>query len=392
MELNKAKELKKERSLAFKGAIRDDVSAVRIPTYSFDFTWKFFDSGFTLQDCIYNYDNLLKACLEYQQRYDFDVTYDSSRNPMRVGDAVGYNCYTLDGDKLNFVDVEQMSSEDYPLFLEKGFLKFYFENMIPHLAGFKTKDEAVRKYARACEETYLFFDYIKRANGILQNEYGIPAEAPYGTGANGLDQLFNYCRGIKGLSSDLRRKPQMVEDALKLYYEESGANSFFDTTDWNAPEADECCWHVWMPMLSHTILSPKQFERFMWPYMKDFMDRTVAHDITAEFFVEGGMLRFVDFFRECPSGHFVLWQEEDDIREVKKALPNLCHMGGLSSVILGKGTPEENIEQTKKVIDDVGYDGKLILTTYKFISYRNDCTRENLKAVMDFAKEYGRIK
>ena len=80
--------------------------------------------------------------------------------------------------------------------------------------------------------------------------------------------------------------------------------------------------------------------------------------------------------------------EEDDIFEIRRKYPNICLIGGIDVNLLGSGTPEECVASVKKVIDEIGRDGGLILSPNKMISYANDCCAENLKAICDFVATY----
>ena len=75
--------------------------------------------------------------------------------------------------------------------------------------------------------------------------------------------------------------------------------------------------------------------------------------------------------------------------EAKKKIGDNCALvGGFPTDLLGRGTPEECSEYTKKLIDTLGEGGGYILTTDKMISYRTDCRAENLKAVNETAFNY----
>ena len=57
--------------------------------------------------------------------------------------------------------------------------------------------------------------------------------------------------------------------------------------------------------------------------------------------------------------------------------------------MLGRGTPQDCIDRLEYLYDAMdAKNGGFILTTDKFISYRNDAKPENLKAVCDFVTSY----
>lgn len=72
--------------------------------------------------------------------------------------------------------------------------------------------------------------------------------------------------------------------------------------------------------------------------------------------------------------------------ELRKALPNACIVGGMSAMMLGRGTPEQCVDAAKRVIDQMG-DG-FMLGQDKMMSFRNDCKRENLLAVSEYIQNF----
>ena len=105
-------------------------------------------------------------------------------------------------------------------------------------------------------------------------------------------------------------------------------------------------------------------------------------------FTEGSILRFAEYFKDYPKGVLTFHIEQDDPFEFRKALPNVCIMGGLTTELLNNGTPEECVAYTKRLCDELGKEGGFILSEGKMLSYRNDANRENYKAVCDFVSNY----
>lgn len=78
--------------------------------------------------------------------------------------------------------------------------------------------------------------------------------------------------------------------------------------------------------------------------------------------------------------------EQDDIFEFRKKLPNIGVAGGMPTTKLGGVSSEECVSYAKELIDTLG-DG-YVFCQNKMVSYRNDCTRENLLAVNEFVRNY----
>jgi hypothetical protein len=71
---------------------------------------------------------------------------------------------------------------------------------------------------------------------------------------------------------------------------------------------------------------------------------------------------------------------------MRKKLPNICFVGGMSTDLLGNGTEQQCVDYAKKLIDELG-DG-YVFSANKMISFKNDCKRENLLAVTEFVLNY----
>ena len=70
----------------------------------------------------------------------------------------------------------------------------------------------------------------------------------------------------------------------------------------------------------------------------------------------------------------------------------MTFLGGVPTFYLGNKTKQECIDKAKEIIDEVGYDGKLIFCSDKMLGFANDAKGENLRAVNDFVREYGVFK
>ena len=148
------------------------------------------------------------------------------------------------------------------------------------------------------------------------------------------------------------------------------------------------CFDSSILMLAHNVMNKKQFERFYWPHLKLLLDAYAEKGMNIRIFTEGSILRFAEYFKDYPKSVLTFHIEQDDPFELRKALPNVCIMGGLTTELLANGTPEECVAYTKRLCDELGSEGGFILSEGKMLSYRNDAKAENYKAVCDFVSGY----
>lgn len=372
------------------GAVRDDMKRVRIPMYSNAWTWKVCDAGYKLSEALHDYDIMFDAVCKHHEKYHFDIYNDlGTRNPIRMAEAARTCSYVIDDEKNSIWigDRERMYADEYPEFLSSGHAKFCFEKVLPRLGQYESREEMFRCIAAAGREQLAMGAYTRRINKQFRDVYGVPTMTG-GRFAFPSDTLFSYLRGLRGISMDFRRNKDYIIPAL----EEIDAGNSIEKVLNALPDRNEFCFAVRTVSLSHTLMNPKQFELYLWPYMKKYIDGIVAYDTTAFIWQEGNIKHLYNFFQDIPAGHFALLGEQDDIREMKKVLPNLTMVGGFSDALLASATPEECIDYAKKLIDDVGYDGRYIFSNNKMLSFANDASSANMRALTDFVREYGVIK
>jgi hypothetical protein len=354
----------------------------RVPNLSNFYTWKILDSEFTLREAMYDYEKMEKLVRDFHNRYNFDAYMDlGSRNPLRVTDALGGGHHEVDDEKesINYIDHVLMTPDEYPE-MKQDLVKFYWTKAFAR----KYPETTLPKLKQAALELMAYGQFVQHMTDVFVQEYKCPTVFNYNAVAlMPFETLHSNLRGIKEISLDIRRHGKAIQELTDVMFatETYPAISAALETDTSSYVCD-----TYTALLGYAILSYKQFEMFYWPHLKKIIDLVVKKNKTLFIFCESTMLRFVDFFKEIPSGHVVLHLEEDDIFEIRKLLPNVCVAGGMNSTTLGYGTVKECVDYAKHLIDDLG-DG-YIFTQNKMMSFRSDCKRENLIAVNDFVRNY----
>jgi uroporphyrinogen-III decarboxylase len=106
------------------------------------------------------------------------------------------------------------------------------------------------------------------------------------------------------------------------------------------------------------------------------------------FYAEGDWTPHLRSFAELPEGSIVYHVDRADIFETHRAIGDrFCLSGGIPNFLLSYGTPDQVRECCKKVIDGVARDGGYVLDASAIM--QNDTSAENLRALTDFAREYG---
>lgn len=349
----------------------------RLPILSNLYSWMILDSGHTLTEAMHDYQLMLDIDRSCQEKYQFDAYMEvGARNCPRVTEALGAGLHIIGEDSVQILDHSVMSENDYPE-LAKGFLPFVFshgfKNYAPNLTNGQFYDGMV--------EFMDLFGFMEESSAMLRDEmqvlsFGNTLEAP-------IEYLYYVLRGIKGLSIDLRRRPEQVLAAMETIwneYEQWNLEPML-TADTSGRWSD-----FGMVMTAQNIMNNKQFEKFYWPHMKRFLDTCVEHNKTMFAFIEGEILPKADFLQDYEKGMLMLQLEMDDPREVRRRLPNVAISGGVSTDMLTRMAPDEAVSAVRELIDDLG-EGYAVSQT-KMLTFREDCKSENLKAINDFVLHY----
>jgi len=212
--------------------------------------------------------------------------------------------------------------------------------------------------------------------GYLRDNVGVPA-------VNGdlmepaLDRYICY-RGFQNGMSDLRRRPEMVLEALEATYP--------IVAPMPVPMQD-FPW-AFFPVVTTTYLNRKNFEKFFWPTAKRAMEEVIRLGGKVAIALEGTWEHVYDHLLELPKGSVVAFLEGDDMIKAKKDIGDKVSLaGGMPIELLKNGTKQENIDHVRDIIDSCGNEG-ILITQSKGLLSPNDVNVENLKAVVEFVSNY----
>lgn len=350
----------------------------RVPTLSNAWGWKILDSDLkpSFFEATSNWTVMEQVVREHFARYSFDSTIDvgfrfNSSFQKVLGNRIRHDSST-DGQAL---DTNAMADDEYPLLTQLGPEMFEWSVLFPRMFGELTLGELEELIAL----NGAFGQFVGKMYQACVMDYSMPitASVPVQTP---VEELFNYYRGIKGLSTDLRRRGAQVLE----YVESAKGGALALAEQCVAAPHDVCAFSI--PFLAPTILNSRQFEKFYLPVFREVCQKAVdAHD-TIYLFVEGETGRFADYFNDFPET-FMLHVEQDDIFELRKKLPKTCLVGGMPVSELNSASKQECIDIARRLCDELGNTG-YVFSQNKMMAYENDGKRENLLAVQEFVTGY----
>jgi uroporphyrinogen-III decarboxylase len=134
-------------------------------------------------------------------------------------------------------------------------------------------------------------------------------------------------------------------------------------------------------------MSEKQFLTFYWPYLKRVILGCAEEGLVPVLFAEGGYNTRLEIIRDLPKSKVIWHFDQTDLTRAKKILgDNACIMGNIPTSLLITGRPDDVKAYCRNLIETAGKDGGYIMAPG---ATADDSRVENLRAMMDAAKEYG---
>jgi uroporphyrinogen-III decarboxylase len=135
------------------------------------------------------------------------------------------------------------------------------------------------------------------------------------------------------------------------------------------------------------FMSQEQFKTFYWPSLRKLIIGLVNEGLVPQLLAEGGYNTRLDVISDLPKGKVLWWFDRTDMKRAKETVGRVtCLAGNVPLDLLCTGTPEEVKAYCKELIDVAGRDGGFILSSGAGVQGSKP---ENVKAMIDFSKEYG---
>jgi len=204
------------------------------------------------------------------------------------------------------------------------------------------------------------------------------AKAPF-------DVIGDTLRGTRGIMLDMYRQPDKLLEALEVVTPlmiKMGVSM----ARMNGNPI------VFMPLHKGAdgFLSDKQFKTFYWPTLRKLLMGLIDEGCLPFPFVEGSYNSRLEVIRDVPKGKTAWTFDMTDMAKAKEILGDVACIGGnMPTALLSVGTPQDVKDYAKKLIDTAGKGGGYIMANGAAI---DKVKPENLKAMIDFTKEYGVYK
>jgi uroporphyrinogen-III decarboxylase len=411
-----AEKLYKERTTRFIKAIKLE-EPDRVPCMLPSGFFPAYYAGYTLKDVMYDYEKLKKAYLKFIAEFDMDTyTGPGLVFPGRALDITDHRLHKWPGHGLpdkasiyQYVEKEYMKADEYSLLLGNAG-DFWWRYLLPRTVGSLEPlsklpqmngmmgvptmfyaamaapdvEAAIKSMIEAGKEVKKWQKVVTEIN-TASLAAGIPNLRGGGMGGAPFDNIADMLRGTQGMVMDMYRQPEKLHEAMERIVPNTIKTSIAMADATNCP-------FCFMPLHKgdESFMSPKQFETFYWPTFKRVMMGQIEAGLVPYPFAEGRYGARLEVIAEMPKSS-VLWSFEDiDMARAKKVLGKVaCIAGNVPSSVLYTKTPKEVKEYCRKLIETCAAGGGYILTG---AAGMNEGNPDNLRAMMEAAKEYGVYK
>jgi hypothetical protein len=195
------------------------------------------------------------------------------------------------------------------------------------------------------------------------------------------DIIGDTLRGTHQVLADIRRRPSKLHDALEI-----ATQIFIEYGSGAAGAPLPFCW-VWVHKATREFMSDAQFGEFYWPYLRKGLLALVEKGVIPIIYWEADFESRLEHIVDVPPGKIIYHLSNTNYEKAYDVLGGTTAlMGNVPNVMMLSGTPDDVRAYCKKLIDTVGKEGGFIMDTSLML---DEAKPENLKAMIDFTKEYG---
>jgi hypothetical protein len=370
-------------------------------------------TGITYKDSYYNFPKWKEAyiktalwlqpdrCEYFPNQCGHVLEALDSKTSVWPGHGAGVN------SSHQFVENENMKAEEYDLFLNDQ-SDFNIRYLLPRTYGFlaplsklpplESMQMMLPFHVLASPE---FADMLQKLSGIAReamewqrqvldmfatlHENGFPGRMGMAGGGVPYDMISDFLRGMRGAMLDMYRCPEKLMAAIEKISQQTLKRIAA------GPKATEFTTaFIALHRGADGFMSLKQFEKFYWPYLMKLVNALVEAGYTPEIFFEGDYTQRLDYLQELPKGKVIARFDRSDMAKVKKALGGrVCISGNVPASLLQMSDVDGVKKYCKWLIDVVGKDGGFIMGPGSVV---DEVKPDNLKAMVDFTREYGRYR
>ena len=407
----------KERVNRLKDAIQLKKLPDRVPVLPILSFFPAFYGGITPQEAMYDYDKLYEAGKKYVLDFEPDANPGIGiATPGRVFDILDFKLYAWPGHGVSpkhtyqCLEAEYMTADEYDDLIEDPshfFTNTYMPRIFGKLDGFKMLPNLISMQEivfvgpnvipfglppvqKAYKALLKAGSEALKWAGVLGDFNKEMAELGFPGGAGGFskvpfDVIGDTLRGTRGIMVDMYRQPDKLLEAV-----EAVTPMMIDMGVSATQMAGNPLVMIPLHKGADGFLSDEQFKKFYWPNFRKLLMGLIDEGCVPLLFVEGSYNTRLEIIKDVPKGKTYWTFDATDMAKAKKILGGVACIGGnVPTDLLSVGTPQQIKDYVKKLIDTCAPGGGYIVANGVAA---DEVKPENLKAMVDFTKEYGVYK
>ncbi len=383
----------------------------RVPVFGPYQKYPYAFAGVTLQQAMNDYACARMACHKFLDYFQPDLDFGPIfAYPAKAMDILGWKAFKWPGHGLaednmyQYVDGEYMKAEEYDEFIRDPsdfMLRTWAPRQFSALEGF-TQFVPWRRFMWSGWMNFGFFASPEMRKSLelamqageemnkwwaSQAQYwGEIKEKGYPLAYAGwdwppFDILGDTLRGTHQILADMRRRPEKLHEALEV-----ATRIFIEYGSGAAGAPVPFAW-VWVHKSTREFMSNAQFKEFYWPYLRKGLLALVEKGVTPVIYWEADFESRLELIGDLPKGKIVYHLSNTNAQKARDVLGDTCCLiGNVPNIMLLSGTPDDVKGYCKNLIDTVGKKGGFIMDAAVML---DEAKPENLKAMIDFTKEYG---
>ena len=397
-----------------KDAVQLKKTPDRVPVTLLPSMFPFINAGMTIEEAMYDYDKCVAAFRKFILEFKPDMHIGAAQaGPGKFYEILDYKLYKWPGHGVapehsyQCLEGEYMKAEEYDLLIADP--SFYFRNFyLPRVFGALEGFTMLPPLTGILEIYGVAFNFIPYALPPVQGTFKALFEAGAEAlkwamaigGLNGelttlgfpnilggftkapFDVIGDTLRGTRGIMVDMYRQPDKLLKAMETLVPIMIGMGIGASQQTGNPQ-------IFMPLhkAADGFLSDEQFKKFYWPTFKAVILGLIEGGCIPFPALEGHWGSRLEVIQDIPKGKTMWMVDQTDMAKAKETLgKNACLIGNVPSSTLKLGTPDEVKDYCRKLIDTVGKGGGFIMGNGAFF---DEAKPENVKAMVDFTKEYG---
>ncbi|HYQ60254.1 MAG TPA: uroporphyrinogen decarboxylase family protein [Desulfatiglandales bacterium] len=389
----------------------------RVPVALLPSMFPFLSAGMTVQEAMYDYDKCAAAFRKFMLEFKPDMHIGAAQaGPGKFYEILDYKLYKWPGHGVapehsyQCVEQEYMKAGEYDLLITDP--SFYFRNFyLPRVFGALEGFTMLPPLTGILEIYGVAFNFIPYALPPVQNTF----KALFEAGAEALkwamvigglnaelatlgfpnilggftkapfDTIGDTLRGTRGIIMDMYRQPDKLLRALEALTPIMIGMGLGSAQQTGNPQ-------IFIPLHKGAdgFLSDEQFKKFYWPTLKAVLLGLIEGGCIPFPALEGHWGSRLEIIQDIPRGKTMWMVDQTDMAKAKETLgKNACLIGNVSSSMLKLGTPQDVKNYVKQLIDTAGKGGGFIMSNGAFF---DEAKPENVKAMVEFTREYGVYK